>query len=681
MSRVIGQRWEIYDYETVKNTVLKKGEFVVVKNTPDYGKAAIKLHSRASNLTIKTLYDEWKSAEETPYASKKALNEGLGTLLMYTDDNKVDKKEKAVANGVATLDENGTVPASQLPSANGLLAVATDKSLKGNGTPEHPLKINFPLFIKDNVAAQTGTPQVITIPVTGDYIITARGAAGIEADSRNRPANSGYKGGKGAKISAKFHFNAGDVITIIVGKMGVRVDASTAPSDGVGGMGGGGTFVFKNIPAVTDSRYQFTKDGQAFEVLLVAAGGGGTTDLNYSTAPLKGEDGVGNTWYSPSNYKAPNTTTFSASGTSAIGGSIQQYITNNSVGAYSSRNGATGRGGYGGGGVADDSRSSGGGWFCDATTAYSWSNGSDTAGFTGINEGNGSFSLVEDTEGTRAVEAMIRNLIDNLVKNASKADRDNEYPIGDIVIQLPSQAEPNGRLPGTWVKWNDRPELYGLIATASFPTTSAYSETDTAAVAAGAYRTVTLKDGDVMIYRLIAAKPAGEAFGEFNPVKWDEIGKALGIWSESNTSGQIRFVARNKIAGHTWSASTSTDHAVGATVTFNGTSYRVVARHNLGGKFLSGAGGNRPPFEGGGVYGDVQRPVEGRFVGGHPYSPWESSGQIPTALFASQAMTLSIASGSGWNFQLYKFFNGAVIPVGNENAPRNFSVQWWRRIA
>jgi hypothetical protein len=34
MSRVIGQRWEIYDYGSVKNIILKKGEKVFVNN-PD----------------------------------------------------------------------------------------------------------------------------------------------------------------------------------------------------------------------------------------------------------------------------------------------------------------------------------------------------------------------------------------------------------------------------------------------------------------------------------------------------------------------------------------------------------------------------------------------------------------------------------------------------------------------
>jgi hypothetical protein len=257
-----------------------------------------------------------------------------------------------------------------------------------------------------------------------------------------------------------------------------------------------------------------------------------------------------------------------------------------------------------------------------------------------------------------------------------QAIRSARYPVGKIYIQLPSEPKPaEVGLLGEWVPWNDRPVIYGLSL--SYPSTSAYSATATTAVAAGDYRTVTHKDGDQAIYQLITAKPSGEAFGEFDPVKWRPL-------TDAAVSASYRpvFRARTVIANHSW----STDLTMGATVTAPNdsgvnTTYRVTAIHSLSSKFLAGTGGNRPPFEGGGVHGDVQRPIEGRFVGGHPYSPWESSGQIPTALFASQATTLSIASGSGWNFQLYKFYNGAVIPIANENAPRNVSVNYWRRVA
>ena len=253
----------------------------------------------------------------------------------------------------------------------------------------------MPISIQELLPGQTGSAQKIIMQYSGTYKIIARGAAGMESDSRNRPQNAGFVGGKGAEISAEFDLTAGDVLTVIVGKMGVRTDAATIPTDGSGGPGGGGTFVFRNIFAITDSRYQFTKDGQNFEVLLVAAGGGGTTDLNYSTTPQNGMNGVGATWYSLSNYIAPNATTFNgtASTNQATGGSIQQYLTNNAIGGYYTRQSNISRGGYGGGAVADDARSSDGGWFCNTTTAHSWSIGTKTAGLTGVNDSNGSILI------------------------------------------------------------------------------------------------------------------------------------------------------------------------------------------------------------------------------------------------------------------------------------------------
>ena len=134
-----------------------------------------------------------------------------------------------------------------------------------------------------------------------------------------------------------------------------------------------------------------TKNWQPFEVLLVAAGGGGTTDLNYSTAPQNGTHGIGDSLYSPTNYQTPNATTFngSTSTSQGTGGSIQQYIANNAIGNVYTRSN-TMRAGYGGGAVADDTQSSGGGWYCNTTQAYSRSAGTKTTGMTGANDEGGS---------------------------------------------------------------------------------------------------------------------------------------------------------------------------------------------------------------------------------------------------------------------------------------------------
>jgi hypothetical protein len=196
MSRVIGQRWEIYDYQKVKDIVLKRGENAVVKNTPDYGRAAIVLLSRASDLTIETLYNEWKSAEETPYATKTALGAGVAAVLKYTDENKIDKEEKARAGGVATLGEDGTVPADQLPSTNGLLAVAHDGvTLDGKGTSEQPLSVKDEGITTQKIAASAvTTAKIADGAITPEKLSLPVGKIYIQLPSEPTPAQAGLPG-------------------------------------------------------------------------------------------------------------------------------------------------------------------------------------------------------------------------------------------------------------------------------------------------------------------------------------------------------------------------------------------------------------------------------------------------------------------------------------------------------
>jgi hypothetical protein len=73
-------------------------------------------------------------------------HEGIATEAQERQqgDNKLIKRtEMGVSNGVATLNENGVILATQLPNnGSGLMAVATDGSLKGSGTSTDPLGAN-----------------------------------------------------------------------------------------------------------------------------------------------------------------------------------------------------------------------------------------------------------------------------------------------------------------------------------------------------------------------------------------------------------------------------------------------------------------------------------------------------------------------------------------------------------
>tara|TARA_R110001606_G_scaffold21692_4_gene75896 strand:- start:1314 stop:2354 length:1041 start_codon:yes stop_codon:yes gene_type:complete len=95
--------------------------------------------------------------------------------------------------------------------------------------------------------------QKWTVPSSGDYKFTVKGAAG---GSQN---GAGYAGGNGAQIIATLSLTEGDIIRMLAGKRG---EDTYTGNKKAGAGGGGGTFVFGSL---TDT-----------EPLLVAGGGGGS---------------------------------------------------------------------------------------------------------------------------------------------------------------------------------------------------------------------------------------------------------------------------------------------------------------------------------------------------------------------------------------------------------------------
>ena len=174
---------------------------------------------------------------------------------------------------------------------------------------------------------------------------------------------------------------------MVVGGKGSSTKATA--KDGTAGAGGGGTFIFKQIGSITDSRYQFTKSSQNYETLLVAAGGGGSNDCAYQSKQTNGLNGIGSSYKSPDNFTEYSTTSTTSSTSNCMG--ITQFINNNAQGAYYSRASGTATGGYGGGGASDDAPNAGGGW-CGSGTSYqstSWSIVSTAEGTDGANSGDG----------------------------------------------------------------------------------------------------------------------------------------------------------------------------------------------------------------------------------------------------------------------------------------------------
>ena len=235
----------------------------------------------------------------------------------------------------------------------------------------------------------SGIESTYIIPYTGTYTITAAGAEGAVGNLYEQQL-SNYKGGKGATISASFSLVKGDILHIIVGGKGNTTTGNSA--NGAAGAGGGGSFVFKEIDTINDSRYEFTKSAVNLQTLLVASGGSGTGDIGFSdTYRVNGNSGNASDYKSPSNYIAYSTATAvlntSAATNSPLG--ISQYITNGLTGGYFANNSSICTGAFGGGGCDDNNQSYGGGWSGAANVTYSWSLGSNTVGINGNQEGNG----------------------------------------------------------------------------------------------------------------------------------------------------------------------------------------------------------------------------------------------------------------------------------------------------
>lgn len=107
------------DYSTAEKNKLAGIQEGAQKNTVTSVRGALQLNPQVGNVVI------------------SAADIGLGnanTRLTSLENNKLDKSEKGATNGVASLDENGRVPSSQLPSyVDDVIEVANYESLPTSG--------------------------------------------------------------------------------------------------------------------------------------------------------------------------------------------------------------------------------------------------------------------------------------------------------------------------------------------------------------------------------------------------------------------------------------------------------------------------------------------------------------------------------------------------------------------
>ena len=220
--------------------------------------------------------------------------------------------------------------------------------------------------------------QLWTVPTTGTYRITARGAQGS--------APGGSTGGRGAVMTGDFSLTAGEKIQILVGQtapVGVtaRVDKSSS--------GGGGSFVVK-YTGVTNV---------VADILVIAGGGGGTgsdrpsgADAVTTTSGVAGRaGGAGGTNGSGGTGTGSNGGGggFLTNGTQTGFGS--SFLNGGLGGAINASYAANG-GGFGGGGAPQNGllfRYSGGGGYSGGGASTTFGNLDGTGSTTGHWGGGG----------------------------------------------------------------------------------------------------------------------------------------------------------------------------------------------------------------------------------------------------------------------------------------------------
>jgi len=135
-------------------SITEQGIPVSIENLNKMEQGIFEAHEIANNKV-----DKINVNAVTTVAAKKIAYNAHGQITGSSDLTKADlslgnvtnnaqvrRNEMGAANGVATLDENGTIPTAQLPNlGQGLAAVSRDGTLKGDGTPNYPLGVNLPI--------------------------------------------------------------------------------------------------------------------------------------------------------------------------------------------------------------------------------------------------------------------------------------------------------------------------------------------------------------------------------------------------------------------------------------------------------------------------------------------------------------------------------------------------------
>jgi hypothetical protein len=242
----------------------------------------------------------------------------------------------------------------------------------------------------------TGGIQIWTIPSSGNYRITARGAGGAPGAVGSN--SSSYNAGSGATMQGTFILAMGDKLSIAVGQMGIS-------GNSYAGGGGGGSWVVKYGGTTVN------------DILVIAGGGsgvgygGGATGKGGSSTTTATLDGAGTgTATTGGNGGASSTATHGSGGGGGFltnGGTGTASGTN--LGGQSWLNGLAGGtstnslnttaadGGFGGGGSGAVCGGGGGGYSGGGGTPSLYASGGGGASYMNVNAT--STTLTNGTDG------------------------------------------------------------------------------------------------------------------------------------------------------------------------------------------------------------------------------------------------------------------------------------------
>ena len=266
----------------------------------------------------------------------------------------------------------------------------------------------------DEVSGKQGF-QLWTVPETGTYRITAKGAQGGRTAGNGTYSNSP---GNGAHISADIALMRGTKIVIIVGQAGEYPTGSNKYNEGAGG--GGATWILKeNFTTAND------------QVYMVAGGGGGASrpysDNGTSGSANGGSQGIlggGGNSYSAGG----GTTSNRASGGAGWTGDGSVDSNSDSSGGLRPANGAAGGAGGGGGAYSSLGGFGGGG-----------GNGTNTAGGgAGASGGNAATHHDNSLPGLTALSTGGTSYIITTATNPTFSGNHSDYE-GSVYIQAPGQ--------------------------------------------------------------------------------------------------------------------------------------------------------------------------------------------------------------------------------------------------